>query len=43
MKYAAKLSDALPILAFLSMGAGQRITSAEIAASIKISPACIRQ
>ena len=43
MRYSTKLSDALHILAFLSMGAGQRITSAEIAASIKISPAYIRQ
>ena len=30
MKYSTKLSDALHILAFLSIGAGQRITSAKI-------------
>lgn len=43
MKYSTKLSDALHILAFLSMGAGQRITSAKIAESVKTNPAYIRQ
>ena len=43
MKYATKLSDALHILAFLSMGVGQRITSAKIAESVKTNPAYIRQ
>ena len=43
MKYSTKLSDALHILAFLNMGAGQRITSARIAESVKTNPAYIRQ
>ena len=43
MKYSTKLSDALHILAFLSMGVGQRITSAKIAESVKTNPAYIRQ
>ena len=43
MGYSTKLSDALHILAFLSMGAGQRITSAKIAESVKTNPAYIRQ
>lgn len=43
MKYSTKLSDALHILAFLSMGASQRITSAKIAESVKTNPAYIRQ
>ena len=37
------VDDALHILAFLSMGAGQRITSAKIAESVKTNPAYIRQ
>ncbi len=43
MKYSTKLSDTLHILAFLSMGASQRITSAKIAESVKTNPAYIRQ
>lgn len=43
MKYSTKLSDALHILVFLNMGAGQRITSARIAESVKTNPAYIRQ
>ena len=43
MKYSTKLSDALHILAFLSVGTGQRITSAKIAESVKTNPAYIRQ
>lgn len=43
MKYSTRLSDALHILAFLSMGANQRLTSARIAESVKTNPAYIRQ
>lgn len=43
MKFSTKLSDALHILAFLSLGAGQRLTSARIAESVKTNPAYIRQ
>ena len=43
MKYSTKLSDALHILAFLSLGTGQRLTSARIAESVKTNPAYIRQ
>lgn len=43
MKYSTKLSDALHIAAFLSMGASQRLTSARIAESVKTNPAYIRQ
>ena len=43
MKYSTKLSDALHILAFLSMGDSQRLTSARIAQSVKTNPAYIRQ
>lgn len=43
MKYSTKLSDALHVLAFLSLGAGQRLTSARIAESVKTNPAYIRQ
>lgn len=43
MKYSTKLSDALHILAFLSLGANQRLTSAKIADSVKTNPAYIRQ
>lgn len=43
MKYSTKLSDALHILAFLSLGTSQRLTSARIAESVKTNPAYIRQ
>ena len=43
MKYSTKLSDALHVLAFLHLGAGQRLTSARIAESVKTNPAYIRQ
>ena len=43
MKYSTKLSDTLHILAFLSLGAEERLTSARIAESVKTNPAYIRQ
>lgn len=43
MKYSTKLSDALHILAFLSLGTSQRLTSTRIAESVKTNPAYIRQ
>lgn len=43
MKYSTRLSDALHILAFLSMGASRQLTSARIAESVKTNPAYIRQ
>ena len=43
MKFSTKLSDALHVLAFLSLGEGQRLTSARIAESVKTNPAYIRQ
>lgn len=43
MKYSTKLSDALHILAFLSLGTAQPLTSARIAESVKTNPAYIRQ
>lgn len=43
MKYSTKLSDALHVLAFLSLGTSQRLTSARIAESVKTNPAYIRQ
>lgn len=43
MKFSTKLSDALHVLAFLNLGAGQRLTSARIAESVKTNPAYIRQ
>ncbi len=43
MKYSTKLSDALHILVFLSLGTNQRPTSARIAKSVKTHPAYIRQ
>ncbi len=43
MKYSTKLSDALHILVFLSLGASQPLTSAKIAESVKTNPAYIRQ
>lgn len=43
MKYSTKLSDALHVLAFLNLGAGQRLTSARIAESVKTNPSYIRQ
>ena len=43
MKYSTKLSDALHILVFISLGAGKRLTSARIAESVKTNPAYIRQ
>ena len=43
MKYSTKLSDTLHILAFLSLGADERLTSTRIAESVKTNPAYIRQ
>ena len=43
MKYSTKLSDTLHILAFLSLGSDERLTSARIAESVKTNPAYIRQ
>lgn len=43
MKYSTKLSDALHILAFLSLGADQPVSSTRIAESVKTNPAYIRQ
>lgn len=43
MRYSTKLSDALHILVFLSLGASQRLTSAKIAESVKTNPSYIRQ
>ena len=43
MKYSTKLSDTLHILAFLSLGAEDRLTSARIAESVKTNPAYIRR
>lgn len=43
MKYSTKLSDTLHILAFLSLGADERLSSVRIAKSVKTNPAYIRQ
>lgn len=43
MKYSTKLSDTIHLLVFLCLAAGERMTSARIAESVKTNPAYIRQ
>ena len=43
MKYPTKLSDAIHVLAFLSLHPGAALTSDRIAESVKTNPAYIRQ
>ena len=43
MKYPTKLSDAVPILAFLALHPGANLTSERIAESVQTNPAYVRQ